>query len=77
MTVKELIAELQELDGDLTLIIQKDPEGNEYSPLVGVAGGAYYVPDSTWSGTVYGQEDIDSGDAPPGGQPVAVVWPVN
>jgi hypothetical protein len=33
MTVSELIAELQKIDGDRTVILSMDPEGNAYNPL--------------------------------------------
>lgn len=35
------------------VILQKDSEGNDYSPLAGADNETVYVPDSTWSGTVY------------------------
>ena len=39
---------------DVELIMQKDAEGNGYSPLYGVDFNVVYVPDNnTWSGTVY------------------------
>jgi hypothetical protein len=34
MTVREAIAELQQEDPDRVLVLQKDPEGNGYSPLL-------------------------------------------
>ena len=41
------------LDGpDGEVVMQKDAEGNGYSPLSG-ADPAHYVPDSTYSGEVY------------------------
>lgn len=53
MTVKELITILKYIEGDTEIIIQKDSEGNEYSPLSGADSNAVYVPDSTYSGHVY------------------------
>ena len=53
MTVKELKVELQNLPDDMEVILQKDSEGNGYSPLAGADAEAVYVPDSTWSGDVY------------------------
>ena len=38
---------------DVELIMQRDAEGNGYSPLYGVDFNVVYVPDNTWSGTVY------------------------
>ena len=76
MKVRELIEELQAVDPDMLVVLQEDAEGNGYSPLAG-AEPAYYVATSTWSGDVYGQEDIDSGEAPDGGQTALILWPVN
>ena len=53
MKVKELIEALAALPPDAEVILQKDGEGNGYSPLSAVDGDAVYVPDSTWSGDVY------------------------
>ena len=62
MKVKELIELLKEEDPEKIVIMQKDSEGNGYSPLSGVDGNAVYLADSTWSGTAY---DIEwsAGDA--------------
>lgn len=38
---------------DVEVIIQKDGEGNGYSPLEGQDTDSVYVADSTWSGEVY------------------------
>jgi hypothetical protein len=53
MKVKELIDELQKLHPDSEVILQKDGEGNGYSPLAAVDGDAVYMPETTWSGEVY------------------------
>jgi hypothetical protein len=67
MKVSELITELLKLDQDADVILQKDSEGNGYSPLYAVDGAAVYVPDSTWSGSVYSTDwtadDADMDDA--------------
>jgi hypothetical protein len=52
-TVKDLIAALRDLPPDAQVIMQKDGEGNSYSPLAGVDGDAVYVPQTTWMGDVY------------------------
>lgn len=78
MTVAELIAELQELPQDLIVIVQKDSEGNGYSPLAGSDHECVYVPDSTWSGEVYSNEDYaDKGYAYSDAVPCVVLFPVN
>ena len=53
MKVKGLIAELVTLSGELEVILQKDGEGNSFSPLEGMDDNTIYVPDSTWAGDVY------------------------
>lgn len=55
MTVRELIEALQAVeDQEALVVLQKDAEGNGYSPLDddGVTEGAY-IPGSTWYGEVY------------------------
>ncbi len=58
MTVKQLIAKLQNMEGGRIVVLQKDGEGNGYSPLVDL-GHAIYRADSTWSGEIV---DITSDD---------------
>lgn len=53
MKVKELIDLLEKCDPRAEVIMQRDPEGNGYSPLSVVDGDAVYVPDTDWSGEVY------------------------
>lgn len=38
---------------DVELIMQKDSEGNGYSPMAGIEFGAVYIAESTWSGELY------------------------
>lgn len=57
MKVKELVAELQKIDQELEVILQKDSEGNGYSPLAGMDDSCFYVAENTWSGTVYGSDE--------------------
>lgn len=53
MKVKELIRELQLLDPEMEVILQKDGEGNNYSPLEGVDENCVYIAETTWYGDVY------------------------
>jgi len=53
MNVKELKEILNDLPDDMEVILQKDSEGNGYSPLSGGDTDAVYIPESTWSGDVY------------------------
>jgi hypothetical protein len=73
MKVKELIAELQQLNPDTPVILQKDAEGNGYSPLRGV-DKALYMPDNTWQGEVYSLDDPDRDDR---AFPCVVLHPIN
>ena len=52
MNVGELIKYLKGFNPETEIVLQKDSEGNGYSPLAGADEG-YYVPDSTWSGDFY------------------------
>lgn len=53
MKVKDLINALSSIDPDVEVILQKDAEGNGYSPLRGADSEAVYIADSTWSGEVF------------------------
>jgi len=53
MTVKELKEQIKDLPDEMEVILQKDAEGNGYSPLEGIDSDAVYEPDSTWSGDTY------------------------
>jgi hypothetical protein len=53
MTVKELKEALENMPDDMQVIIQKDAEGNGYSPLAGTDSDCIYIADNTWSGEVY------------------------
>lgn len=80
MKVKELIEVLQQLPQDAIVILQKDSEGNGYSPLSG-AEPCHYVAETTWSGEVRDHEDMKhecelEGEECPAPNAV-VLWPVN
>ena len=53
MKVKDLIRELQLMDPEMELIVQKDAEGNGYSPLAGADPNGIYIAETTWYGEVY------------------------
>lgn len=86
MTVADLIEELSKIDPDRVLIMQKDAEGNGYSPLHCIDGeNVGYHADCTWAGDVsyetltkelkddgYSEEDVRAG-----GTPCVVLCPVN
>ena len=51
MTVGDLIKQLKGFDKTRKVILSKDSEGNDFSPLDECSTGMY-VPESTWNGTV-------------------------
>ncbi len=53
LKVKEVLEALSKADPEAEAILQKDSEGNGYSPLCGIDLKAVYIPDNTWSGMVY------------------------
>jgi hypothetical protein len=86
MTVAELIAELSMMDQTRLVVLQKDAEGNGYSPLAGADDNAGYEAETTWSGEVkrqrltaddraagYTKDDVCGKRA----VPCVVLWPVN
>lgn len=54
MKVSELKEQLKNLPDDMEVILQKDSEGNGYSPLYGIDPTGIYREDETgWGGEVY------------------------
>lgn len=53
MKVKELIEKLSKAEPEAEVVLQKDAEGNGYSPLADADLNAVYVPETTWHGRVY------------------------
>ena len=93
MTIKELIETLSAMDPDRIVVIQKDAEGNGYSPLEGADDNCLYTADTTWSGEV-GKQTLTDDDRKNGytdddrkngytdedlgsGVPAVVLFPVN
>ena len=84
MTVAELITELQKVDPNRIVILQKDAEGNGHKLLEGVDDNAVYEAINSWRGEVkyqtltdemrkQGYSDDDVGE----GKPCLVLYPVN
>lgn len=84
MKVKDLIKELSALDPNALVILQKDSEGNGFSPLEGVDENALYDAENSWSGDVgfevltdelrkqgYSDEDLGKGER------AVVLFPIN
>lgn len=74
MTVKQLIEKLKLLPQNSVVILQKDGEGNGFSPCDG-AESAIYRADSTWSGEVLNEDDDYEKEQ--GDKKCVVLWPVN
>ena len=53
MNIKQLKESIANLPDEMEVVLQKDSEGNGYSPLKGVDSDAVYIPYNTWSGGVY------------------------
>jgi len=85
MNVGELKKVLEGLDDNMELIMQRDSEGNGYSPLSGAEPEAVYVANNTWSGVVYdtewSAEDADMGECEweqlKAGPKCVVLFPIN
>lgn len=77
MTVGELLDYLSTHPRDQLVVLAKDAEGNGYSPLA-AAEDAYYIADSTWSGEVLSDQDVEAGEeVDPAAVRVVVLGPVN
>ena len=53
MKVRELIEVLKDVDPDIEVIMQKDAEGNGYSPLVGCYDKGIFHAHNSWDGEFY------------------------
>lgn len=54
--LKKWIAEHPDVPDDTPVILEKDAEGNGYSPLSAIGTG-WYIARSAWSGKVYSDDD--------------------
>jgi hypothetical protein len=72
MKVRELIEQLQKAPQEAVVILQRDAEGNGYSPVVGVEE-CWYDPASTCRGEVL-SEGEDPEDCP-NALLALVIWP--
>lgn len=53
MNVAELKEILKDLPDDMEVIVQKDSEGNGFSPLAGADPNSIYIAETSWYGDVY------------------------
>jgi len=86
LKVQELIDDLLKMNPDAELVLQKDSEGNGYSPCAGADDEAIYVPENTWSGVVYdttwsiedvGMDEDEWEDLKKTAQKAVVLYPIN
>lgn len=86
MKAKDLKKLLENVPDDFIIILQKDGEGNGYSPLSDVGSeNLGYVPNSTWSGEVrplkltkeYKKAGYTKEDVCEDGEPCIVMYPVS
>ncbi|HKJ34277.1 MAG TPA: hypothetical protein VJ945_01415 [Flavobacteriaceae bacterium] len=56
MTVKELKETIANLPDEMEVVLQKDSEGNGFSPLYGADSDAVYIAKTTWYGDVYSMD---------------------
>ncbi len=76
MKVSELIEILKDLPQEHEVVMSKDGEGNSFSPCANF-GLQMYIPDSTWSGEILSEEDIEEGETQEYIENAVVLWPTN
>lgn len=76
MTVSELIEHLHKFPGEYRVVLSGDSEGNKFSPLEESFTRGVYVPESTWSGDFFGEDELEDGDGL-GKSNAIVLWPIN
>ena len=78
MTVAELIEMLKGFESDRVVVMQKDSEGNGYSPGLGAWEG-WYEAESTWRGECPHPDDVESGEVELSDQAVkaVILYPVS
>ncbi len=77
MKVGELIKILKGLPQDALVVQSKDAEGNSFSPVADHCE-SHYVPDTTWAGELWDEDDDEDDEGPPDGAvPCVVLWPTN
>lgn len=74
MKVKALKEYLKEVPDDAEVVLQKDSEGNDYSPLSGVDVSCVYYADTSYSGEIWNNIDPKR---PVGAVKAVVLYPTN
>jgi hypothetical protein len=80
MKVSELIEQLQDLDGDLLVVVSQDPEGNGFDTLADVCTNQRYSDVDHHVGLDHLNEDLEEAgfgeeDLMEDGVPCVVLWP--
>jgi hypothetical protein len=73
MNVGQLREALKDMPDEFIVVLAKDAEGNNFSPLSDPED-AYYRAETTWYGEYYGNLE-DAEDV--GAEPAVFLWPVN
>jgi hypothetical protein len=60
MTVQQLIKHLQKMPPRSLVVMSKDSEGNDFTPLAAL-GTCKYIEANSWSGTIVSDEDEEDG----------------
>lgn len=77
MKKNKLIEILNSIEGDLDIILAKDSEGNNFSPLANYSENLYEA-ETTCYGAIYPHQPDDEGDyVPENADDVIVLWPTN
>lgn len=78
ITIKALQALLATLPQETIVVLAKDSEGNDFSPMQAEGGHSIgcYVAHRPWHGEFY-DETSEDGGAPEGGVPALCLWPTN
>lgn len=79
MKVKELKEMLSKINDEAIVILSKDGEGNDFSPLAGEYSQGVYQAESTWHGEFMSEECEDYEDDPAETSAVKAIclWPIN
>ena len=79
MKVKDLIKELKRYPPEFEVIMSKDEEGNNYSPWDGEVYDGMYIPECTWAGEWYTEQDMEeeSIDEEKFKKNAVVLYPIN
>jgi len=77
MTVKELIGKLKKMEPNQLVVMSKDSEGNNYSPISGIDNGRY-LPTETWYGErLYDCPDVAECEHAKNEVKAVFLWPIN